>query len=138
MKQFWEMYDAEGWSIHTCRFKYNKENEQAFMTANATGGFVQRSGEVRKWLFGVMYVTGTEGTTPLEISGCYMIRGQNMDPLQAANDDTAVYHWNKVDTTTDEGKAHVKHMWCYDAEKYAAGVPIFLEGKLVNDVKQFK
>ena len=44
----------------------------------------------------------------------------------------------KVDTTTDEGKAHVKHMWCYDTEKYAAGVPIFLEGKLVNDVKQFK
>ena len=43
-------------------------------------------------------MTGTEGTTPLEISGCYMIRGQNMDPLQAANDDTAVYHWNKVDT----------------------------------------
>ena len=72
-------------SIHTCRFKYNEENEQAFMTANATGGFVQRSGEIRKWLFGVMYVTGTEGTTPLEISGCYMIRGQDMEPLQVAN-----------------------------------------------------
>ena len=72
-------------SIHTCRFKYNEENTQAFMTANATGGFVQRSGEIRKWLFGVMYVTGTEGTTPLEISGCYLIRGQDMEPLQVAN-----------------------------------------------------
>ena len=47
-------YDPEGWSIWTCRFKFNEENKVAFQTANATGGFVQRSGEIRKWLFGVM------------------------------------------------------------------------------------
>ena len=107
-------------------------------------------------------MTGEEGTSPLEICGCYMIRGQTMEPLvrsgvrggqrchvadpparphshqHVANDDAYVYFWNKVDTTTDEGKAHVKEMWCYDIAKYSSGEPIFVEGKEVNDVKQFK
>merc|ERR1711918_7015 len=56
-KQFWEMFDAKGWSMWLCRYKYNKENTKLFMTANLVGGFVQRSGEVRKWAFGTMMVT---------------------------------------------------------------------------------
>lgn len=129
MKQFWEMYDADGYSLWIQRFKYNDENEKAFMTMNATGGFVQRSGEIRKWLFGTMYVTGEEKKSPLEICGAWLIRGQDMQPLKTANDDAEHYYWSKVDHTTDEGKAIVKEMWCSDE---------YLEGKLVADCKVFK
>lgn len=52
MKQFWEMFDAEGWSLWICRYKYNAENTRLFMTSNLVGGFIQRSGEIRKWAFG--------------------------------------------------------------------------------------
>lgn len=52
MKQFWEMFDPEGWSLWICRYKYNAENTRLFMTSNLVGGFIQRSGEIRKWLFG--------------------------------------------------------------------------------------
>lgn len=52
MKQFWEMFDAEGWSLWICRYKFNEENTRLFMTSNLVGGFVQRSGEIRKWAFG--------------------------------------------------------------------------------------
>jgi hypothetical protein len=38
--------------------------------------------EIRKWLFGVMWVTGEEGVTPLEISGCYLIRSQSIEELK--------------------------------------------------------
>jgi elongation factor 1-gamma len=34
MKQFWEIYDPEGWSLWICRYKYNEENKKVFMTSN--------------------------------------------------------------------------------------------------------
>lgn len=34
MKQFWDMFDPEGWSLYICRYKYNDENKKAFMTSN--------------------------------------------------------------------------------------------------------
>ena len=37
---------------------------------------------------------GSEGTTPLEISGCYLIRGQDMEPLQVANGEC---RWDSVE-----------------------------------------
>lgn len=133
MKQFWELHDAKGWSIHTCRYKYNSENGKAFMVSNAINGFIQRSGEIRKWLFGVMWVTGEEDLTPLEITGCYLIRGQDVDQLKAANDDAEHYNWYKVDTATEEGRAQVFEMWCSADGKFE-----YLEGKKCVACSEFK
>jgi len=133
MKQFWELYQPEGWSIWICRYKFNSENVKAFHCSNAVNGFVQRSGEIRKHLYGVMWVTGEEDMTPLEISGCYFIRGQSMDPLKAANDDAEHYNWYKVDTSTDAGKAAVHEIWCSSDGQFE-----FLEGKKAVCSAEFK
>jgi elongation factor 1-gamma len=47
MRQFWEMFDAEGWSLWQCEYNYNAENKVLFMTSNLVSGFIQRSGEIR-------------------------------------------------------------------------------------------
>jgi elongation factor 1-gamma len=60
MDQFWQIFDPEGWSLWICRYKYNAENKKVFMTSNLVGGFLQRSGDVRKWAFGVMQITGAQ------------------------------------------------------------------------------
>jgi elongation factor 1-gamma len=133
MKQFWELYDAEGWSIHVGRFKYNSENSVAFMCSNSINGFIQRSGEIRKWLFGVHWVTGEEGVTPLELTGCYFIRSQDIEELKKCNDDAEHYNWYKVDTATAEGKALVEEMWCSADGKFE-----FLEGKACVASSEFK
>jgi elongation factor 1-gamma len=133
MKTFWETYDPKGWSIHVCRFKYNAEHGHSFMVSNAVNGFIQRSGEIRKWLYGTMWVTGEEGVTPLEISGCYLIRSDSIDALKVCNDDAEHYNWFKVDTNTEEGKAMVKEMWCS-----ADGQHLYLEGKKCVTVSEFK
>merc|ERR1711879_246659 len=133
MDQFWSLFDSKGWSIWTCRFKYNSENEKAFMASNAINGFIQRSGEIRKWLFGVMWVTGDENVTPLEISGCYLIRGQDIQPLKDANDDAEHYNWFKVDCSTEEGKALVFEQWCSIDGKFE-----YLEGKTCVACSEFK
>jgi len=133
MARFWDLYDAEGWSIHVGRFKYNSENEVAFMCSNSINGFIQRSGEIRKWLFGVHWVTGEEGLTPLEMTGCYFTRGQDVAALKACNDDAEHYNWYKVDTATAEGKALVEEMWCSTDGKFE-----FLEGKACVASSEFK
>jgi elongation factor 1-gamma len=133
MDRFWSLYDAAGWSIWTCRYKYNSENDKAFMASNAINGFIQRSGEIRKWLFGVMWVVGEEKMTPLEITGCYFIRGDDIGILKAANDDAEHYNWYKVDTSTPEGKALVFEMWCSNDGKFE-----YLEGKKCVACSEFK
>mmetsp|Transcript_16955 Transcript_16955/g.25503 ORF Transcript_16955/g.25503 Transcript_16955/m.25503 type:complete len:438 (-) Transcript_16955:259-1572(-) len=134
MKQFWEMFDPKGWSLWLCRYKYNKENTKQFMTANLVGGFVQRSGEIRKWAFGLMFVTGSEenGPEPIEVSGLWLLRGQSIEHLLEANDDAQHYYWTKLEPPLDDNmKAFVAEYWSTDVDGY-------LEGKLVTDGKCFK
>mmetsp|Transcript_22239 Transcript_22239/g.77064 ORF Transcript_22239/g.77064 Transcript_22239/m.77064 type:complete len:433 (+) Transcript_22239:46-1344(+) len=132
MPKFWEMFDEKGWSLWTSRFKYNGENEKQFMAANAVGGFLQRSSEVRKWAFGAMFVTGSEECMPIEISGLWLVRGHSIEHLIECNDDAICYDWKKMDApVTDELKALVYEYWTADVDGY-------LEGKLVTDGKIFK
>lgn len=130
-KQFGEIYDPKGWSLWLCRFKYNHENEKQFMTANAIGGFVQRSDAMRKWAFGTMFVTGSETEMPIEISGLWLFRDQNCDHMKEANDDAQCYTWTKLDYSKPEVKELVYHYWSADVDGY-------LEGKKVTDGKVFK
>ena len=128
MGQFWDMFDAEGWSLWICRYNYDVENTVLFMTSNLVSGFVQRTGEIRKWAFGVMQVTSQEA--PHKVSGVWLMRGQSIQPLLDANDDAAYYTWTKIEAPlSDDDKAVVKAFWCNEEE---------LEGLPIVDCKVFK
>jgi len=132
MNYFWEKFDAEGYSLWYQNYNYNEENKRAFMTSNAVGGFQQRSDEVRKWAFGVMDVLGTEETV-LEIKGVWLLRGDTVDHLKAANDDANWYSWKMIGgkgvELTEENKKIVEGFWTEETE---------LEGKPIQDSKVFK
>jgi elongation factor 1-gamma len=128
MATFWDTFDAEGWSLWISRYNYNAENTVLFMTSNLVSGFVQRSGEIRKWLFGVMQITSEEA--PHNVAGVWLIRGQSIQPLIDANDDAEYYTWTKIEApVSDENKALVKAFWCNEDE---------LEGQKIVDCKVFK
>jgi elongation factor 1-gamma len=56
MDEFWKMFDSNGWTLWYQTYNYNEDNKRIFMTANAIGGFQQRTDEIRKWAFGVQDV----------------------------------------------------------------------------------
>lgn len=127
MNTFWTLYDPEGWSLWTQTYNYQEENKRVFMTSNAVGGFQQRTEEIRKWAFGVMHILGTEETS-LEIKGVWLLRGQNVDQMVAANDDANWYTWNKLELN-EETQAQVTSYWVEEQQ---------LEGKAIQDTKVFK
>lgn len=61
MDTFWSTFDAAGWSIFRGDYQYNEECKVLFMTSNLIGGFIQRTEEIRKWLFGTLTIRGVEG-----------------------------------------------------------------------------
>jgi elongation factor 1-gamma len=132
MQTFWETFDAEGWALWLQVYNYNEDNKRIFMSANAVGGFQQRTDEIRKWAFGVMDVLGTEETV-LEIKGIWLLRGDTVEHMVSANDDANWYTWTKLAgkglPPTDEVKTQVAAYWCSEDE---------LEGKPIQDSKVFK
>ena len=93
---------------------YNEENKVLFMSGNLIGGFIQRTEEIRKWLFGTMTIRGVEGVQ-MKITAYYLIRGDSIQPLVSCNDDAACYNWTKVEVPpTDATKAILYDYWCSD------------------------
>lgn len=70
---FWENYDAAGYSIWKCEYKYGKELAQIFMSSNLVGGFFQRLDRARKYAFGSLLIVGTDNDN--QITGHFMFRG---------------------------------------------------------------
>lgn len=126
MPWFWENFDASGWSLFFQTYNYNSENTVAFMTSNLVGGFVQRCDAVRKYAFGTMQIIGDEA--PFEIVGCWLIRGDSIQPLLDANPDAEYYTYTKVELT-EENKKKVADLWCAEET---------LSGKKISDCKVFK
>ncbi len=59
-----------------------------------------------------MQITGEEGKE-LIVSGCWLMRGQDMKYFLEANDDANWYTWTKVETpVSDADKALVQEFWC--------------------------
>ena len=65
------------------------------MTSNAVGRFKQWFDKLSKWAFGVMDVIGTKETS-LEIKGVWLLRGDTVDHLKAANNDENWYRWKMI------------------------------------------
>jgi len=124
MAEFWSTFDSKGWSIHRGDYKFNDELKVLFMTSNLIGGFIQRTDEIRKWLFGTMNIRGEEGKD-MKISAFYLIRGQSIQPLIDCNDDAQCYEWTKIAgddvQISDENKALLFKYWTMDADEEVEG-----------------
>jgi len=128
MKPFWaEQFDAEGYSIWFCKYKYNEENTVDYKTSNLVGGFLQRCDDIRRYAFGTMVILNE--TAPFDVEGCWLIRGQSIAPLLEANPDAEYYEWTKADTTDEKTKALIADYWCSFGN---------INGKAQLDSKVFK
>lgn len=129
MDTFYETFDSEGWSIWRGDYKYNDENKVLFMTSNLIGGFMQRTDEIRKWLFGTCTIRGTEGAE-MKVTHHFLIRGHSIQPLLDCNDDASCYDWTQVETPLSEAtKKQLYDYWCSDGP---------LDGEAMLDSRLFK
>jgi elongation factor 1-gamma len=116
MDAFWASFDPTGWTIFRGDYKYNEENRMLFMSGNLIGGFIQRTEEIRKWLFGTMTIRGVEGTQ-MKITAYYLIRGDSIQPLISCNDDADCYTWTKLEIpASPESKAMLYDYWCSEGD----------------------
>jgi elongation factor 1-gamma len=112
MDYFWTNFDPAGWSIFRGDYNYNEECKVLFMTSNLIGGFIQRTEEIRKWLFGTMTIRGVEGEF-LKVTAYYLIRGDSIAPLLACNDDAVCYTWTRVPVPPSEADKELLYTyWC--------------------------
>lgn len=100
MNWFWEKFDAEGYSIWRVDYKYNDELAKVFMSANLIGGFFNRLERARKYAFGSLCVLGEDNKN--EISGYFVIRGQEIPEEVTDAADFESYTFVKVDNLADE------------------------------------
>mmetsp|Transcript_28942 Transcript_28942/g.48841 ORF Transcript_28942/g.48841 Transcript_28942/m.48841 type:complete len:448 (-) Transcript_28942:119-1462(-) len=130
LTEFWETFDPEGWSIFRGDYMYDSDNSVLFMTSNLIAGFIQRTEEIRKWLFGTMTIRGEVGKGTMPITAYFLIRGDSMDPLIKCNDDAEFYKWTKMDIPASEAdKKLLFDYWTSDTT---------LEGKPCLDSRVYK
>lgn len=130
LTEFWTLFDAQGWSIWRGDYNYNNENSVLFMTSNLIGGFIQRTEEIRKWLFGTMTIRGEARADGMKITAYYLIRGQSIQPLIECNSDAECYTWTKMNIpASDEDKKLLFDYWTSETT---------LEGEPVLDSKVYK
>mmetsp|Transcript_62632 Transcript_62632/g.135664 ORF Transcript_62632/g.135664 Transcript_62632/m.135664 type:complete len:440 (+) Transcript_62632:59-1378(+) len=130
IEEFWNTFDAEGWSLFRGDYNFDKDNSVLFMTSNLIGGFIQRTEEIRKWLFGTMTIRGTAEKGGMKISAYFLIRGDSIAPLVACNDDAEYYTWTKVGTPVSaEDKAKIFEYWTSETS---------LEGEPLLDSRVYK
>lgn len=122
------MYDAEGYSLWFCDYKYNDENTVSFVTLNKVSGFLQRMDLARKYTFGKMLIIGSE--PPFKVKGLWLFRGKEI-PQFVIDEcyDMELYDWKKVDITDEVQKERVNQM-IEDYEPF--------EGEALLDAKCFK
>jgi len=113
MRQFYELFDAQGWSIWRGDYMYNDELTMLFMTSNLIKGFIQRTEEIRKWLFGTCTIRGEDASGKMKVTHYFLIRGDSIQPLIDCNDDAACYAWTRVPVPiSEEDKQRLYEYWC--------------------------
>eukprot|EP01086_Lenisia_limosa_P012351 TRINITY_DN40640_c0_g1_i1.p1 TRINITY_DN40640_c0_g1~~TRINITY_DN40640_c0_g1_i1.p1 ORF type:complete len:427 (+),score=224.92 TRINITY_DN40640_c0_g1_i1:156-1283(+) len=118
-KWFWENFDAAGYSLWFCNFKYNDENEQLFKTCNLAGGFITRTEFMRKYAFANMLINGVNNNN--QLSGVWMFPGDILPPPFLTCDDTELYDWRKIDPTNEDDKELVNTYWSWEG-KFPEGI----------------
>jgi len=112
--KFWDMM-GEGlkngeYSLWSCRYNHNGDNDKLWMTSNAISGFLERTEEIRKYAMGVMSVAGAEGAGNIFISGIWVFRGDTEKHVVNCNPDAEYYTWEKI-TDTPAGRKQLQDMW---------------------------
>lgn len=124
---FWKNFDAEGYSLWKVDYKYNNELTMTFMSSNLVGGFFQRLERARKYAFGSMVVLGTDNKN--EITGFFIIRGQEIPPEVYEAADYESYDFTKMDSTDKKIQEDFNSIIAWDETIY---------GKKFADGKVFK
>jgi len=130
-------FDAEGYCIYHCTYKYSNELAKTFMAANLITGWFQRLEHLRKYLFGNVHVFGASGEPgSVGIAGVWIMRGAGIpEEMVADATDGELYEWRKLDLNAD--KALIEDFCAWDGE--FAGGNVF-DGKVLpfNQGKTFK
>jgi elongation factor 1-gamma len=125
----WNNFDKEGYSVWFCEYKYNKELERVFMTANLVGGFLQRLDKLRKYGFGSMLIFGNDGD--LEVAGCWLFRGTGIPGEMTECDDAEHYDWKKADTDDAQTRELINDYFAWDSTTQFGGKRLeFNQGKI--------
>lgn len=127
----WSNFDAQGWTMWFCRYKYPQDlSSQVFMTANFVRGWFQRMEGNRKYAFGSALILGTPAAQ--EVQAFWIFRGQKGAGLPACVtdvEDTELFEWTEVtDAAPSEAvKEKIGDFLAWDGATFAA-LPV-LEGK---------
>jgi elongation factor 1-gamma len=126
---FWKNFDASGYSIWTCKYKYPQELRLAFMSCNLITGMFQRIEKLRKHAFASVCVFGADNDN--QIAGLWIWRGQEL--IFTLSEDWQVdfpsYEWTKLDPATEETKLMVKEYLLWEGEFKDVGKK-FNQGKI--------
>jgi len=126
MDWLWANFEQEGYSLWTCKYKFNKEMQVDWLCSNKIAGYTQRLDDVRKWTFGVMGVLDTkEALGHYTVEGAWITRGQTMKFLLDAHEEGDTFEWTRIEgAPTDVQKKYIADLWC--GEKFeATGVDIY-------------
>jgi len=116
---FWEHYDKDGYSLYFGDYKYNRELQKTFMTANLLSGFIQRLDPLRKHGFGSLVILGEEPN--LEIHCCFLYRGNGIAPAMTECDDCECYEWTRVDTDNAAQREKVNQYLTWEFPNFNQG-----------------
>ncbi|KAJ3506027.1 hypothetical protein NMY22_g17381 [Coprinellus aureogranulatus] len=111
---FYANYDPAGYSVWRVDFKYNDELTQTFMSANQITGFFNRLEASRKYIFGSVGVLGE--TNNSIITGVFIARGQDIEPVVNVAPDWESYSYTKLDLSKDEDKKFFEGALAWDLE----------------------
>lgn len=126
MEWFWPNFDAEGYCLLTCAYKFQDENTVDWLTSNKIHCYIQRVDDVRKYSFGVMAVLDTkEAKGYYTVVGAWITRGDSAKYILEANEESSTFEWTKQDPAkmSDEEKKYIADLWC--GEKLADGTAIY-------------
>jgi hypothetical protein len=107
-------FDKAGFSIWRVDFKYNDELTQVFMSSNQIGGFFNRLEASRKYLFGSVGVLGTANNSV--ISGVFIARGPDINPVVEVAPDYESYDYKKLDIDNADDKKFLEGALAWDLE----------------------
>jgi len=124
---FWEKLDRQGYSIWLGDYKYNDELSKVFMTSNLLSGFLQRVEKLRKYGFGSLIIFGEEPS--LEISVCFLVRGQELPAEMLECDDTEHYNWRKANLDDPATRELVDDFFAWDGN-FGGRAKKFNQGKV--------
>ena len=126
MEWFWPNFDKEGFSLWKATYKFNEENEVDWLSSNKIGCYIQRLGDCRKWVFGVLAVLDTKAKKGYyDVEGYWITRGQDVKYILDCSEEGETYNWEKLDVATidDAQKKRVADFWC--GSKLADGTDIY-------------